>query len=46
MCREDRDDLWLRYRGEGGRMSREEFEYQADVNDYGMDESDDDPWDE
>lgn len=46
MCREDRDDLWLQYQSEGGGMSREEFEYQCDVDDYGMDESDNDPWDE
>jgi len=46
MCREDRDDQWDEYKYEGGSMSREEFEYQCDVDDYGADESDNDPWDE
>lgn len=46
MCREDRDERWKEYRYEGGSLSREDFEYQCDVEDYGSDESDNDPWDE
>lgn len=46
MCREDRDEKWREYQYDGGRLSREEFEYQCDVDDYGMDESDNDPYDE
>ena len=46
MCRDDRDERWREHRNEGGSLSREEFEYQCDVEDYSMDESDNDPWDE
>ena len=45
MCK-DRDEKYEDYRNEGGRMSREEYDYQCDINDYGADESDNDPWDE
>ena len=45
MCK-DRDEKYEDYRNEGGRKSREEYDYQCDINDYGADESDNDPWDE
>ena len=45
MCK-DRDEKYEDYRNEVGRMSREEYDYQCDINDYGADESDNNPWDE